>query len=99
MEQVPCRVSADLRQHQADQDRVDPALEIPDFADTDAYEGVVSKDLHDPLARLFSTRDQILQLQRSEAFRSALNKDKSLEWLLRDLAALERSLYQIWCNA
>ena len=97
--EVPCRVSADLRQHQADQDRADLALEIPDFADTDDLHGVVSDDLKPAIAQLFSTRDQILQLQRSEAFRTALNKDKSIECLLRDLASLERSLYQIWSNA
>ena len=28
-----------------------------------------------------------------------LNKDKALDWLLRDLASLERSLYQVWSEA
>lgn len=66
--------------------------EIPDFAETEDYAGVVCKALQSPLARFFSTRDQILGIQRI----GALNKDKAIEWLLKDLAALERALYQVW---
>ena len=97
MERVPDRVSVDLRQHQAAQEL--RTAESPDFAQTDDYHGIVCADLASPLAKLFNTRDQILQLQRSEAFRTVLDKEKSIAWLLRDLSALERSLYQAWSEA
>jgi hypothetical protein len=80
-------------------DAPEAPLEIPDFAEADTYIGVVGDDLRDPLATLFATRDQILVLQQSDAFRNVVNKERALEWLLRDLAALERSLYSAWADA
>lgn len=69
--------------------------EVPDFAETDDLHGVVCKDLAAPIARLFSTRDEILTAKRI----GGLNQERALEWLLRDLSALERSLYQLWTEA
>lgn len=92
MDGVPCRVSADLRQHQAEQELADRLAEPPDFADDDAYRGIIHEDLAKPLAQLFSTRDQVKQLQRSEAF----SDRKALEWVMKDLAAVEEEFRRLW---
>jgi hypothetical protein len=89
------RVSVELRQHQAAQDAADLARETPDFADVESLVGVVNERLHAPLAKLFSTRDQILGIKRIEA----LNHARAVEWLLKDLENLERELRVIWENA
>lgn len=96
MEQIPCRVSADLRLFQTEQDRADRAREAPNFADENDLRLVVVDDLVEPLAELFATRGMIRMLQRSEAFREAVNSGKALEWLMRDLVALEQALLRRW---
>lgn len=95
MEQVPCRVSADLRQHQAEQNLADLIERMPYFADTEDLDGVVSDDLKAAIAALFLTRDQVLAGQRV----NDMDKARALEWLLRDLSALERALYHVWVSA
>lgn len=89
------RVSADLRRHQAAQNAADLAAESPNFADEDAYHGIVDKSLHEPLASIFSTRDQLLVLQRSES-RNAIDYQRAVDWLVRDLAHVERALRLLW---
>lgn len=92
MDRIPVSANVPAELAERISDVPEPVLEIPDFAETDDYAGVVREPLKAPLALLFSTRDQILGIQRIEA----LNKDRALEWLLKDLAALERALYQVW---
>jgi hypothetical protein len=95
--QISANIPADIAERLSD--APEPPLEIPDFADIDAYHGVVGDDLKFPLASLFAARDQILVLQKSDAFRAVINKDKALESLMTELAKLERSLYVAWSEA
>jgi hypothetical protein len=92
-------IEAAIRQHHADQNAADLARETPNFADEDDYQGIVCKSLHEPMAALFSTRDQIRVLQRSQAFSEVVNHKKALEWLMNDLARLEHALRRLWEEA
>lgn len=94
MDRIPCRASADLRQHQADQDAADCVT--PNFAAEDDLREVVVDSLVEPLAALFTTRDQIRQLQRSDGFKDAINHVKAVEWLMHDLVGLEQALRRRW---
>jgi hypothetical protein len=75
------------------------ANDEPNFADVEDLQGVVRKELHEPLAQLYSTRDQIRVLQRSEAFGNCVNTALALEWLMKDLDALEYELRRLWADS
>jgi hypothetical protein len=83
-------VEVALRQHQADEDRV--VRLRPNFAEEDDLRDVVGAELVEPLSDLFSTRDQIRLLMRSEVLGDFWNRQKAVEWLLHDLANLEQAL-------
>lgn len=70
-------------------------VDLPDFADEEAYADIVHSRLHSALAQLFSTRDQVLAAKGI----GGLNSERSVEWLLKDLAHLERVLYGLWSDA
>jgi hypothetical protein len=90
MDKFPDRVAVETRIHEAALDRAD--VIIPNFADEEDASHVVGKAIGPALAKVYSTRDQILQLQRSD-FKDAVNTKRALEWLLSDLSHLERALF------
>ena len=90
MSTTPVEVA--LRQHQADENRV--VRIAPDFTEPEDLREVVGAELVQPLADLFSTRDQIRMFR--EAFKNAVNEPKALEWLLADIAKVERALRRRW---
>lgn len=59
MDRVPCRVSADLRQHQAAQNHAEPR-EHPDFSQSDDVASVAPVELQAPIANLMSAYYQVL---------------------------------------
>jgi hypothetical protein len=75
------------------------ANDEPNFAEPEDLHGVVAPELHEPIAHLFSTRDQIRVLQRSESFGNCVNNGLALEWLLKDLDVVERELRRLWEEA
>lgn len=93
---MPAAMPAEVAERLSD---VADAQDLPNFADEDDYQGVVNPVLHESMAALFSTRDQIRVLQRSQAFSEVVNHKKALEWLMNDLAILEHALRRIWEEA
>jgi hypothetical protein len=85
-------VEVALRQHQAE--RVERL--IPNFADGDDLHDFVREELRGPLAELFSIRDQIRVLQRSDAFGSCLNYQKAVADVLSGVDAIEAQLRRLW---
>jgi hypothetical protein len=94
---MPAAMPAEIAERLSDV--TDRAQDLPNFADEDDYQGVVNPVLHEPMAALFSTRDQIRVLQRSAAFSEVVNHKKALEWLMNDLASLEHALRRVWEEA
>lgn len=94
-DRIPCRVSADLRRHQAEQNKVEPS-ETPDFTDAEQVRQVASVELGAPIANLMSARDQVLALmgrQRVEALPVEVHD------MLRSVAELERALFKLWSDS
>jgi hypothetical protein len=87
---ISANVPADLAERISDVRTISAAQ--PYFADTEDLQGLVAKELQEPLASLFHSRDQVKAAQRIEG----LNHARAIEWLLRDLDELERALKRMW---
>jgi hypothetical protein len=75
---------------------VPAANEEPNFADGEDLHDFVREELRGPLADLFSIRDQIRVLQRSDAFGSCLNYRKAVADVLSGVDAIEAQLRRLW---
>lgn len=94
--QVSGNVQAEIAERISD---VASNTEAPDFTHDEDFEGVVSKELHEPLAALFITQTRIRNLQRSEAWGDQGKQRQAVEWLMRDLADVKSVLVRLWDEA
>jgi hypothetical protein len=87
---IPCRVSADIRAHHARMNHAEP--ESFDYFDEDHMKQILPERLRDPIQQLLSTANQI---SMADAI-GGLNKEKALEWLRQDVLKVLEGCRDQW---
>jgi hypothetical protein len=87
---VPCRVSADLREKQRLEDSA--SNESFDYYEDEHLKQILPERLRKPIQDLLSTANQI---SMADAM-GGLNKEKALEWLRRDALAILEGCRDQW---
>jgi hypothetical protein len=87
---VPCRVSADLREKQRLEDAA--SNESFDYYEDDHMKQILPERLRQPIQDLLSTANQI---SMADAI-GGLNKEKALEWLRQDVLKVLEGCRDQW---
>jgi hypothetical protein len=87
---VPCRVSADLREKQRLEDAA--SNESFDYYEDDHMKQILPERLRQPIQDLLSTANQI---RMADAI-GGLNKEKALEWLRQDVLKVLEGCRDQW---
>jgi hypothetical protein len=87
---VPCRVSADIREKQRLEDSA--SNESFDYYEDDHMKQILPERLRQPIQDLLSTANQI---SMADAI-GGLNAEKALEWLRRDALAILEGCRDQW---
>jgi hypothetical protein len=87
---VPCRVSADLREKQRLEDSA--SNESFDYYEDDHMKQILPERLREPIQQLLSTANQI---SMADAI-GGLNKEKALEWLRQDVLKVLEGCRDQW---
>ena len=94
---IPCRVSADLRV--LDRQQTAAILDAPAFTYMEEdFRQIVPAELARPLEILFSTMNQVEAIKGSYGPESVDCK-KAVDWLMKDLRRLEQQILTLWENA
>lgn len=97
MNDVPCRVSADLRA--LDRQQTAAALDAPDFTYLEEdFRQILPAELAYPMELLFGTVAQIDAIRGSFGG-DAVAAEKALQWLMHDIRRLEEQILILWENA
>lgn len=97
MEDLPCRVSADLRA--LDRKQTADHLDAPDFTYmAEEFKHIVPAELAERFERLYSTYQQINAISGSFGDGS-VDAKQALGWLMEDLKRMEEEILTLWENA
>jgi hypothetical protein len=88
---IPCRVSADLREKQRLEDAA--SNESFDYYEDSHMKQILPERLREPIQQLLSTANQI---SMAEAIPGGLNVERALEWLRQDVLKVLEGCRDQW---
>src|SRR5688500_1224480 len=97
MSAVPCRVSADLRALDREQNAASMNAPELTYMEED-FRQIVPKELAYPLELLFGTVAHLVPVKGSFGG-YAVDNEKALQWLMHDIRRLEEQILTLWENA